>query len=437
LPELVTSGAVPETFLDDAVRRILTYKVAAGLFDDPYRYVDPEGCQRLHLCAEHRAVARDAARRSLVLLENKPPEGWTAPLLPLTSEKLRNSTRIALIGPLGRNPAILGAWSARGNPAEAIDLATGLEERLQAFNAKQTAGAPIQLVVEPGCAIDDGTPEALEAALECARGADLIILAVGESASWSGEARSRVSLRLPPIQEDLVTRVGGLGKPTAAVLFSGRPLVLETCQRAAHAIVEAWFPGTEGGPAIAEVLFGDYNPAGKLSISFPRHEGQVPVYYNHLSTGRPLVEADQGGFVSRYLDAPNTPLYPFGYGKSYSEFRYADLVLGAPTARPGDTLEIAVTVENLGPYPGEEVVQLYVRDQVASLVRPVKELKGFQKIALEVGEHRVVRFSLATADLRFWKPGVGWVLEPGVFWVGVGPSSETERLLVGSFTIIE
>jgi beta-glucosidase len=275
-----------------------------------------------------------------------------------------------------------------------------------------------------GCGIEGAREGGIEAAVAAAQRSDLVILALGESAAMSGEAASRADLALPRVQRELAQAVVEVGKPTVLVLFNGRPLVLNWFHEHVPAILEAWFPGTEGGNAVADVLFGRYNPSGKLTMSFPYAVGQVPVYYNHYNTGRPLtVENAQQKFVSKYLDIPNDPLYPFGYGLSYTTFAYSELKLSNARLHPGGTIEAEVTVTNAGEVPGEEVVQLYIRDLVGSVVRPVKELKAFRKIALQAGEARTVRFAITEADLAFYTADMSYRAEPGRFVVYVGGSS--------------
>jgi beta-glucosidase len=422
LEKLVQEGKIRESQIDAAVRRVLRAKVAMGLFDDPYRHIDFDAHEALPLSAEHRAVARDLARKSLVLLKNDPI--GDRPLLPLEKQ----GQRFALVGPYATRKDILGFWSAVGDPEQATTLAMGIEAAL---------GGAENVSIAEGCEIEDSLEGGIEAAVAAAREADVVILALGESSAMSGEAASRADISLPAVQQELTQAIVEIGKPTVLVLFNGRPLILDWFHENVPAILEAWFPGTEGGHAVADVLFGDYGPSGKLAMSFPRAIGQIPVYYNHYSTGRPLSpENAQQKFISKYLDCPNDPLYPFGYGLSYTTFAYSDVQLSDTQMRAGEAIEARVTVTNTGDVAGQETVQLYVRDLVGSVVRPVKELKGFQKVDLAPGESGVVRFAIAEMDLAFHTADMSYRAEPGRFKVYVGGSSvdvkEAEFELVAS-----
>jgi beta-glucosidase len=409
LKGLVEEDKIQESQIDAAVRRILRLKVAMGLFDDPYRHINFDENELLSLSAEHRTIARDLARKSVVLLKNDPV--GERPILPLP----KTGQRIALIGPYATNKSILGVWSARGNIQRAISLAQGIEDKL---------GGGENLLIAAGCDIEEDIKGGFEQALDAAQKADVVILALGESAEMSGEAASRTDISLPAIQQTLAQEIINVGKPTVLILFNGRPLILTGIHEPVPAILEAWFPGTEGGNALADILFGDYNPSGKLTMSFPYALGQIPIYYNHYNTGRPLTpENAHQKFISKYLDSPNNPLYPFGYGLSYTMFAYSDVKLSQTQIRPGEELEAMVTVANTGHVAGEEVVQLYIRDLVGSVVRPVKELKGFQKITLEPGEAKPVRFTISEKDLAFYTADMSYQAEPGRFKIYIGGSS--------------
>ncbi|MFD2614916.1 beta-glucosidase BglX [Paenibacillus gansuensis] len=402
LKGLVESGEISEALIDEAVLRILTLKQKLGLFENPYRGADVELERAVVYSAEHRQAARDAAAASCVLLKN---EG----VLPL-----RKDSRIALIGPFGRSGDLLGAWCWRGVHDDAVQLYDGMA-------AKLPAGL---LTAAEGCGVEAPATEAqLAEALEAARTADVIVLALGESASMSGEACSRADIRLPQAQLDLLAKLKPLGKPIAVVLFNGRPLDLHGVIDEADAVLEAWFPGSEGGAALADLLFGDVSPTGRLTMSFPYAVGQVPVYYNAYNTGRPNVPTAPDHYVSKYLDIPNEPLLPFGFGLSYTSFAYSEAALSGGTMTPDQPLTVSVRVTNNGSAAGVETVQLYVRDMAGDVVRPVKELKAFRKAALEPGESEVVRFTLSEEQLRYYHADLTHASDAGSFRVYIGPNS--------------
>lgn len=409
LASLVKEGKVSVQTIDDSVRRILGMKYRLGLFEDPYRYSD-EHRQEVSLYArEHIAAARGMARKSLVLLKND------GRLLPL-----RDGTKLAVIGPLADSKAdMIGSWSAAGDRRERpVTLLEGIKTRL---------GSGVRVYYAKGASYDfDATDHAgFAAAIAAAKRADVIIAAMGERWDMTGEAASRTSLGLPGTQLELLKALVELRKPVVLVLMNGRPLSLEWEDENVDAILETWFSGTEGGNAITDVLFGDYNPSGKLPVTFPRNVGQVPIYYNMKNTGRPY-EADikEQKYRSRYLDTPNSPLYPFGYGLSYTRFEYSNMALDRKELAPGGSIMVSVRVTNTGDRSGEEVVQLYTRDLVGSVTRPVKELKGFRKIMLEAGESRDLRFRLTPADLAFHRLDMSYGAEAGDFEVYTGSDSE-------------
>ncbi len=417
LPAALDRGRVTESAIDRAVRVILDAKYRLGLFEDPYRYSDPEREAAVIYRPEFLDAARDMARRSMVLLKN---EGGLLPL----SDDIRS---IALIGPLADSEAdMLGSWSAAGErEGRPVTLLEGLEARLgDSVVIRYARGADYTL----GSTDKSGIKEALAAA----RASDVIIAALGEAGDMTGEAASRTSLELPGSQPALLRALAETGKPIVLVLMNGRPLAIDWADAHIPAILEAWFPGTMAGHAIADVLFGDYNPSGKLPVTFPRNVGQVPIYYDMKSTGRPYQPGQK--YVSRYLATPNAPLYPFGYGLSYTRFEYSPIELDRERIRPGETLTAAVTVTNAGGYAGEEVVQLYVQDLVGSVTRPVKELKGFRKIRLEKGESRRVEFTLGDEDLAFWRRDMTFGAEPGEFRLYIGTSSEDVQ--AAGFTLL-
>jgi len=404
LMNLLDDGKINTQMINDAVRRILAKKFELGLFDDPYRYCDVEREEEILLSDEHRAFAREAAAESMVLLKN---EGNALPL----SKNLEN---IALIGPLVKaKKEYIGTWSARGEAQHVTDAMEGFRNKL---------GSQTNLLYARGTEIEGKDTDGFSEALEKARQAEAIVAVVGESAMMSGEALSRMHLGLPGMQKELILELSKMNKPLVVVLMNGRPLAIPEIDRNATAILEAWLPGTEGGNAIADVIFGDVNPSGKLTASFPYHVGQMPIHYDHKNTGRPKREGVR--YTSQYIDGPNEPLYPFGYGLSYTTFEYSEPALNKETIRFGETLKIQVQVQNTGQRAGDEVVQLYVRDMVGSVTRPVKELKGFEKISLEPGERKTVVFEVDHQDLAFYTKSMEYKAEPGQFKVFTGSSSE-------------
>lgn len=434
LPDLVKSGDVPMRDIDSAVREVLGAKYDMGLFADPYRRIgdaahDPKDVnapERLH-----RDAARDAARKSIVLLENQHD---TLPL--------RKSGKVAVIGPLADAKIdIMGSWSAAGKADQAVTLLQGVRDALGA-NAQVTyaRGANItddKRVVDylnfldwdnPEVVQDKRTPQQMiDEAVQVARGADTLIVAVGESRGMSHEASSRTSLSLPGSQLALLQALKATGKPLVVVLMNGRPLDLNWPKANADAMLETWYTGTEGGHAIADVLFGDYNPSGKLPISFPRSIGQIPTYYNQLRIGRPFTPGKPANYTSQYFEEDSGPLYAFGYGLSYTTFDVSTVKLSAKTLAPGNKLDASVTVRNTGKREGETVVQLYLQDVAASVVRPVKELKGFQKVTLKPGESRTVHFVIDESLLKFYNAKLQYAAEPGDFNVQIGLDSQNVK----------
>ncbi|KPK85999.1 MAG: beta-glucosidase [Bacteroides sp. SM23_62_1] len=403
LDTLVMNGIIDEKLIDEAVRRILRIKFQLGLFDDPFKYCDPDREKEMILHPDHIEHARDIARRSIVLLKND--NG----LLPISKDK----KTIAVIGPLADDQdAILGEWRAKGLSEDAITLKRGI---IQAIGENGT------ILYAKGCEIDDDSDEGFAGAVNAARLADVVIVALGESALMSGEALSRGNIGLPGNQEELLKAIHRTGKPVILVLMNGRPLTIQWASENIPSIIEAWLPGIRAGNAIADVIFGDYNPSGKLPVSFPYVMGQIPVYYNHKNTGRPMQPEQR--YTSKYLDIPNEPLYPFGYGLSYTTFEYSELKLSSEIMGMEDELSVSVIVKNTGDRAGEEVVQMYVRDMVGSVTRPVLELKGFSKILLEPGQEKEVEFKLTAADLAFYGADMQFKPEPGTFKVFVGTNS--------------
>lgn len=406
LQTLVQEGTVSEAQIDTAVRRILESKWDLGLFEDPYRYLDEAREKEVVQSQELMDHALEAARASIVLLKNEPVNNQA--LLPLS----QNIRSIALIGPLADNQIdLLGSWHASADASKVVTLLQGLQQALPKTTIRSAKGAEFEGNSQAGFA----------EALRIARQSDLIILAVGENYQQSGEAASRSMLDLPGAQQALVEALYKTGKPVVALVMAGRPLTISWMQENVPAIVNTWQLGTMSGRAIADMLVGNYNPSGKLTMTFPRNVGQIPIYYSMKNTGRPFKQEEK--YTSKYLDVANEPLYPFGWGLSYTTFRYGNLRLSQQSIGMTDSLLVQATVTNTGQRAGEEVVQLYVRDLVGSVTRPVKELKGFQKISLAPGESREVNFTLSAKDLAFYTRDMTFKAEAGEFVVFVGPSA--------------
>jgi beta-glucosidase len=402
LQSLIEEGKIEEKTIDEAVYRILELKEKLGLFENSYRGADEEREKEIVLSETHRKAAYELAVKSSVLLKN---DG----ILPINKEK-----KIALIGPFAKSGDILGPWSWLGSKDEAVTLFDGISKKVSSEN----------LLVEKGCDVETGSEELFNKAISQAKEADVIVLALGEDSEMSGEAGCRADIRLPEIQLELISKMKELGKPVAVILFNGRPLDLTDIEGQVDAILEAWYPGTEGGNAVADLLFGDRNPSGKLTMSFPYTVGQVPVYYNNFNTGRPKGAPDaQVRYVSQYLDIPNEALYPFGYGLSYTNYQYSELNLSSNTMTTDQSLIVSVTVTNSGDVTGEEIVQLYVRDMAGEVVRPLKELKAFEKVTLAPGETKTVEFTLTEEQLRYHHADLAFTSDDGEFTVFVGGSS--------------
>lgn len=408
LPGQVRAGKVKMEVIDDAVRRILTKKFEMGLFDDPFRFCNDRRAAAQWNNPDNLDAARKMAEKSIVLLKN---EGRILPLP-------KKGKTIAVIGPLAKSvKENLGFWSY-----DWPDDSTRIVSPWAGIQKKAESGDI--LLYAKGCSLTDTSRTGFGEALVMAHQADIVVLAVGETRDMTGEAKSRSNLHLPGVQEELIQALQATGKPLVVLISAGRPLVFPWTATHVPAILYTWWLGTEAGNAIADVLFGDYNPSGKLPVSFPRSEGQIPIYYNHFSTGRPAKNDTDLFYVSAYTDLRNDPQFPFGYGLSYTRFAYSDLTLNKKTVRMGEPLQVSVTVTNTGEYDGEETVQLYIRDLVASLVRPVMELKGFQKVFLKKGENREIRFTLTTDDLKFYNEALQRIAEPGEFRVFAGTSSQ-------------
>jgi beta-glucosidase len=403
---LLKEGKISQATLDEAVRRILRIKFRLGLFDKPYTDESLEG--RVILSPENQVAAREVAARSMVLLRNE------RNLLPLS----KDTKSIALIGPFVDDQLdLMGSWNGDGKAEDVVTIQKGISLKVS---------PKTKLTVARGCDAKCETTDGFADAVSVARNSDVAVVVIGESADMSGEASSRAVIDLPGHQLELIKQIQATGKPTVVVLLNGRPLTINWMAENTPAILESWFPGTQGGNAIADVLFGDVNPGGKLPITFPRAVGQIPLYYNHMNTGRPPDSAPK--YSSKYLDMPVTPLFPFGFGLSYTQFALSNLKLSAPAIPTNGTVNVSVDVQNTGSRMGDEVVQLYIRDIAASVTRPVKELKGFERVTLRPGETKHLSFALTSKELGFVNRDMRFVVEPGTFNVTVGTSSVDDRL---------
>ncbi|UVM00888.1 beta-glucosidase BglX [Pseudomonas atacamensis] len=431
LPGLLKSGEIEQKDIDNAVREVLAAKYDMGLFKDPYLRIGKAEDDPADTYAEsrlHRAEAREVARRSLVLLKN---HNETLPL--------KKDAKIALVGPLAKAPIdMMGSWAAAGRPAQSVTLFDGMSSVIgDKANLIYARGANITgdknvldylnfLNFDAPEVVDDPRPAKvlIDEAVKAAKDADVIVAAVGESRGMSHESSSRTDLNIPETQRELIRALKATGKPLVLVLMNGRPLTILEENQSADAILETWFSGTEGGNAIADVLFGDYNPSGKLPVTFPRSVGQIPTYYNHLSIGRPFTPGKPGNYTSQYFDDTTGPLFPFGYGLSYTTFALSDMALSSTTLNASGKLDASVMVKNTGKRDGETVVQLYIQDVTGSMIRPVKELKNFQKIMLKAGEQKVVHFTITEEDLKFYNAQLKYAAEPGKFNVQIGLDSQ-------------
>jgi beta-glucosidase len=422
--QLVKEGKVSAKTIDDACTRILEAKYKLGLFDDPYRYCNDQRAKTELMSQANLEEARKIAARSFVLLKNDKQ------VLPL-----KKSGTIALIGPLADSKRnMLGTWSVSGDPEKSVTIMQGI---------KNIAGNDVNILYAKGANISDDAEfikrvnvfgeeitvdkkspeEMLNEAVETANKADVVVAVLGEAADMTGESSSMTHIGLQESQENLLKALVKTGKPIVLVLMNGRPMTLTWEDAHVNGILDVWFGGTEAGNAVADVLFGNYNPSGKLTVTFPRNVGQIPIYYNHLNTGRPFHPGDSPKFKSDYLDASNDPLYPFGYGLSYTIFSYSDISLSNKTVNPNGKITATVTVTNTGTVTGKETVQLYIRDMVGSIARPVKELKGFQQVTLAPGESKKVSFTISVSDLKFYNSDLKYVYEPGNFKVFIGTNS--------------
>jgi len=424
LKKSLQQGKVTLKKIDDACRKVLEAKYKLGLFEDPYRYCNDERAKTELMSDANLKAAREIAERCFVLLKNGNE------VLPL-----KKSGTIALIGPLADNKRnMLGTWSVSGDPQKSITIMQGIKNVVgNEVNILYAKGANISddtslikrvNALGPEIVPDEKTPEEMiNEAEEAADKADVVVAVLGEAADMTGESSSMSNIGLQPSQENLLKALVKTGKPVVLVLMNGRPMTLTWEDEHVTAILDTWFGGTEAGNAVADVLFGNYNPSGKITASFPRNVGQIPIYYNQLNTGRPYHPGDSPKFKSDYLDVPNTPLYPFGYGLSYTTFSYSDINLSNKTLKPGGKITATVNVTNTGTLSGKETIQMYTRQMVGSIARPLKELKGFKQINLEPGETKKVTFSLSVDDLKFYISDLKHVYEPGDFKIFIGTNS--------------
>ncbi len=410
LAKLVADKKVPIATIDEAVRRILTKKFELGLFDDPYRFSDPDREKQTMNRPEHIAAARDVARKSIVLLKNEHN------VLPLS----KNLNSIAVIGPLAKlKKEMKGFWALDvGDTSQIVSLYEGMQR--QAGNTK--------LLYAKGCEIADTSRAGFAEAYKTAMQADVVVMAMGERFDMTGEAKSRSNIHLPGVQEELIQKIMATGKPVVVLLMAGRPMVFNWTADHVPAILYTWWLGNEAGNAIADVLYGNYNPAAKLPITFPRTEGQIPVYYNHFNTGRPAKSDSDVNYTSSYIDLVNSPKYAFGHGLSYTNFSYSNLKFNKKSMQKNETITVSFDLQNTGKYAGEEVAQLYLRDMVSQPVRPVKELKSFQKVMLQPGETKMIIFTIDKEKLSFYNDQLQWITQPGEFRLMIGSASDDIRL---------
>jgi beta-glucosidase len=407
LSKLVKEGKVKMIVIDDAVKRILKKKFEIGLFDDPYKFCNKEREQQQWNNLQHLEASADIAKKSIVLLKNENQ------LLPLSK---KNKT-IALIGPFVKAKSDnLGFWSYDwpDDSVRIVSLWEGVQKKISAGT---------KLLYAKGCGITDSSTAEFSEAIAIAKNADVIVMTAGEARDMTGEAKSKSNIHLPGVQEELIKALQATGKPMVVLISAGRPLVFNWTADNVPAILYTWWLGTKAGDAIADVLFGDYNPSGKLPMSFPVNEGQVPIYYNHYNTGRPATSDSDRFYRSAYTDISIYPKFPFGYGLSYTSFLYSDIKLSNSFFKPGQSLSASVTITNTGKFDGKETVQLYIRDMVGSVVRPVKELKGFQQVFLKAGESKTIRFTITENELRFYNDNLDFIYEPGDFKIFVGGNS--------------
>lgn len=430
LKELIEEGKISEKLLDESVLRVLTLKNKLGLFENPYGNINEEREKKILKSKTNLAIARKTTAETFVLLKN---EGQVLPL--------KKNTKIALIGPYGDNIAILGSWSMFSDKSKIKTLKEVLEDKIGPENVLYAKGSEIlrekeinQILAADGGNIlhieneEQKEKQALKEAIQIAKQADIIVLAIGEHYRQSGEACSRANIEISEVQQNLVNELAKLNKKMVTILFNGRPLVLNNIAQKTDALLEVWFPGTEGANAIIDVIFGEVNPSGKLTMSFPQAIGQCPIYYNHYNTGRPHNHNIR--FASRYQDIPTQSFYPFGYGLSYSKFEYSDLKISSNSISESSPITVSIKVKNNSNLAGKEIIQLYIQDLVASVVRPVKELKGFKKVYFKAFEEKEITFTITIDMLKFWNEKIEYKAEPGEFKVLIGPNARDTKELI-------
>jgi beta-glucosidase len=410
LAKLVADKKVSVKTIDEAVRRILTKKFELGLFDDPYRFSDADREKRELNTPEHVEAARDIARKSIVLLKNEQH------VLPLS----KDLNSIAIIGPLAKlKKEMKGFWALDvGDESQVVSLYEGMEQ----------AAGKTKLLYAKGCEITDTSRAGFDEAYKTAMQADVVVMAMGERFDMTGEAKSRSNIHLPGVQEELIKKIMETGKPVVVLLMAGRPMVFNWTADHVPAILYTWWLGNQAGNAIADVLYGNYNPSAKLPITFPRTEGQIPIYYNHFNTGRPAHGDNDVNYTSAYIDLPNSPKYAFGHGLSYSTFKYSNLKFSKKSMLKNESETVSFDLQNTGKYAGEEIAQLYLRQMVSQPVRPIKELKGFQKVMLQPGETKTITFTINKEKLSFYNDQLQWITEPGEFRLMIGSASDDIRL---------
>ncbi|OIV42954.1 glycoside hydrolase family 3 N-terminal domain-containing protein [Flavobacterium johnsoniae] len=414
LAQLVKEGRVSVDLIDDAVKRILRKKYELGLFDNPYKYSDEKRAEKALNNPEHRKAALEVAQKSIVLLKNENQ------VLPIS----KSTKTIAFIGPMVKEyKENMGFWSVE---LPEVDYNKWIVSQWDGLQNK--VGKNTKLLYAKGCEIEGTSKDGFAEAVATAQQADVVILSIGERRDMSGEAKSRSDIHLPGVQEDLVKAIQATGKPVVVLINAGRPLVFNWTADNVPAIVYTWWLGTEAGNAIANVLFGDYNPSGKLPMTFPREIGQIPIYYNHFSTGRPAKDEDSKNYVSAYIDLKNSPKFPFGYGLSYTKFDYSGLKLSSTKIKSSETIKVSFQLSNVGKVAGEEVVQLYLKDKFGSVVRPILELRDFQKVKLNAGESKTIEFTIDKEKLSFYNDKIEWIAEQGDFEVMIGASSADIKL---------
>ncbi|MBI9062653.1 MAG: glycoside hydrolase family 3 C-terminal domain-containing protein [Marinilabiliaceae bacterium] len=417
LKAMVENGDVSIADIDQAVRRVLTLKFMLGIMDDPFKYCDEEREQNEIFSKKNRDAAYEMAAKSMVLLKN---DNQTLPF--------QAGDNIVVIGPLANSKRdLIGSWKAAGEHKRATTI-------LEAIKTTNKNG---KVTYARGCDVNTEDQSGFDAAIAAARKADKVILVMGEKWSMTGEAACRTDIGMPGVQTELIREIKKLNKPVVLVLMTGRAMALEQEDSMVDALLNIWYPGLEGGKATADALFGKFSPSGKLTMTFPRNVGQVPIYYNHKHAGRPYdASKPEDKYKSRYLDSPNTPLYPFGHGLSYTTFDYSPITLSSTSMDGNGSIVASVEVTNTGAFDAEEVVQLYIQDQVASVTRPVKELKGFEKSNIKMGESKTITFTVTEKELSFYRQDMSFGAEKGAFTLFIGPNSDTQNTIEFELTSV-